>query len=66
MSETHAVRFTKSWSNYIAGDVATFPIAQARELVGNRVAEPVQQVHPPRPPGEAPTPQRQVASVVRK
>lgn len=68
-----AVRFTKAWSNYIPGDVATFPLGMARELVGNRVAEAVAvQQPPPRPQParqdapDAKTPQRQPAGVVRK
>ncbi|MGA7055333.1 MAG: hypothetical protein WBZ37_29545 [Mycobacterium sp.] len=67
------VRFERPWSNYIPGDVATFPLDVARTLVGNRVAHAVQVQQPPRPPPkpDAPaadikTPQRQPTGIVRK
>jgi hypothetical protein len=44
-----SVRFLRRWTMYFAGDVATFSRAQARELVEQDFAEPVNWGDPTKP-----------------
>lgn len=48
---TLAVRFTRGWQNYMAGDVATFPEAMARQLVDAGRAQRVNIARGEPPPG---------------
>jgi hypothetical protein len=66
------VRFTRRWGIYYRGDVATFPLEAARNLVAQQYADPLP---PPVAAREAegdssqtstPTPQRQPGGFVRK
>jgi hypothetical protein len=62
------VRFTRSHPPYRTGDVATFPLGAAQEIVALRRAVAIAGVGPApaKPAGEAPTNQRAVPARVTK